>query len=75
MAQLAFGETGVPGFPRWRLARMITAAPEAAARMAMTMRIGTRGEEPPSSSLEDVCRAAWVPACDDLSAAPPEPFP
>lgn len=74
-AQLASGEAeDEPGLPGCLLERSITTAPEIAASTDTTIKIGTSGEDPPPSSVDEACCLAWVTACGDpapLSLAEP----
>jgi hypothetical protein len=62
MCQPAFGETWAPGPRRWRRCLNTTAPIEMAARAAIAIRIGTRGEEEEPSF--------WVVALSGLPSAP-----
>jgi hypothetical protein len=62
--QLAFGETGEP--EPWRRCLISTAPIEIAARIAITIRIGISGEEPPSPE-PDVVEATGSEPCSEPS--------
>ena len=65
------GETWEHRGARWRRCLITTAPIEIAARAAIAIRIGTRGEEPPSSLEEARCSAGWAlgDACPAWSPA------
>lgn len=65
MTQLAFGETWPPLPPRWRRCLITTAPIEIAASAAITIRIGTRGEDE-ESSCEEVGLATFC--CSEIEA-------